>query len=91
MDTSSTVKETFKNQPELFQYLQANHLFFIQNKPQEALNLLPKDNPSAINNYLQLSQIFLKGRILEKLEKSQRNTIGNPLLKAKTADPTWII
>ncbi|MEG2693616.1 MAG: hypothetical protein RR966_03670 [Acinetobacter sp.] len=81
-------KETFKNQPELFQYLQANHLFFIQNKPQEALNLLPKDNPSAINNYLQLSQIFLKGRIIEKLEKSQstQHYWESFLAKAKTAD-----
>lgn len=58
-------KESFKKQPELFQYLQAVHLFHIQKKPQEALSYLPKDL-SASNNYLQLSQAFLKGEIIEK-------------------------
>ena len=61
-------KDSFKQQPELFQYLQANHLFFVQNKPQEALNYLPTENPKSISTYLQLSQAFLKGRILDKIE-----------------------
>ena len=63
-------KEFFKAQPELFQYLQAVHLLFVQNKPQEALSYLPKDNIKN-NNYLQLSQSFLKGQILEKTGQKQ--------------------
>ncbi|WP_333660971.1 hypothetical protein [Acinetobacter sp.] len=63
-------KEFFKAQPELFQYLQAVHLVFVQNKPQEALSYLPKDNIKS-NNYLQLSQSFLKGQILEKTGQKQ--------------------
>jgi hypothetical protein len=63
-------KEFFKAQPELFQYLQAVHLLSVQNKPQEALSYLPKDNIKN-NNYLQLSQSFLKGQILEKTGQKQ--------------------
>ncbi|MEK5789558.1 hypothetical protein V3528_17725, partial [Acinetobacter johnsonii] len=33
-------KDFFRTQPELFQYLQAAHLFFVQNKAQEAQNYL---------------------------------------------------
>lgn len=62
----SAQKEYFKTHPELFNYLQATHLFFIQNKAKEALNYLPPANPSSINNSLQLSQVVLRGRILEK-------------------------
>jgi hypothetical protein len=50
-------KDFFKTQPELFNYLRAIHLFFIQNKPQDALNYLPKSNTKN-TNYLQLSQTF---------------------------------
>ena len=64
-------KTRFKSQPELFQYLQANHLFFVQNKPAEALKYLPEHSSNSINSYLQLSQILLKGRILEKLGQTQ--------------------
>ncbi|WP_312158586.1 hypothetical protein [Acinetobacter sp.] len=58
-------KNYFKDQPELFQYLQANHLYYVQNKAQEALKYLPQNMPSSIGSYLQLSQLVLKGRILE--------------------------
>ncbi len=63
-------KDFFKTQSELFNYLRAIHLFFIQNKPQDALNYLPKSNIKN-TNYLQLSQTFLKGQILEKLGQNQ--------------------
>lgn len=63
-------KELFKTQPELFQYLQAAHLFFVQNKAQEAQNYLPKANAKN-SSYLQLSQIFLRGQILEKIGQPQ--------------------
>ena len=66
----SAQKDIFKNHAELFQYLQAVHLFYVQNKTQEALTYLPKDISSA-NNYLQLSQVFLKGQILEKNNPAQ--------------------
>ena len=59
-------KELFKTQPELFQYLQAAHLFFVQNKAQEAQNYLAKANAKN-SGYLQLSQTFLRGQILEKI------------------------
>lgn len=63
-------KDMFKTQPELFKYLQAVHLFYVQNKTQEALDYLPKDL-SVVNNYLQLSQVFLKGQIVEKNNPTQ--------------------
>ncbi|MCH7387980.1 hypothetical protein MMO39_11810 [Acinetobacter modestus] len=63
-------KELFKTQPELFQYLQAAHLFFVQNKAQEAQNYLPKANAKN-SSYLQLSQTFLRGQILEKIGQPQ--------------------
>lgn len=59
-------KDFFKTQPELFQYLQAAHLFFVQNKAQEAQNYLAKANAKN-SSYLQLSQTFLRGQILEKI------------------------
>ena len=58
-------KDAFKTQPELFQYSQAAHLYFVLNKAQQALDYLPNAN-AAPNNYLQLSQAFLRGQILEK-------------------------
>ncbi|ENU27343.1 tetratricopeptide repeat protein [Acinetobacter modestus] len=66
----NTQKELFKTQPELFQYLQAAHLFFVQNKAQEAQNYLPKANAKN-SSYLQLSQTFLRGQILEKIGQPQ--------------------
>lgn len=63
-------KDFFKTQPELFQYLQAAHLFFVQNKAQEAQNYLPKANAKN-SSYLQLSQTFLRGQILEKIGQPQ--------------------
>ena len=68
-DALNAQKEYFKNQPELFRYLQAMHLFFIQNKATEALNLLPAK--LHMNTAVGLSQIFLKGRILEKTNSQQ--------------------
>ena len=64
-------KDFFKTQPALFQYLQAVHFAFIQNKPQDALNYLPKEN-SNNSSYLQLSQTFLKGQLLEKTGQKQK-------------------
>ncbi|WP_293731934.1 hypothetical protein [uncultured Acinetobacter sp.] len=63
-------KDFFKTQPELFQYLQAVHLFFVQNKAQEAQNYLAKANAKN-SSYLQLSQTFLRGQILEKIGQPQ--------------------
>lgn len=85
-------KALFKNRPELFQYLQANHLFFVQNKAQDALSYLPKDLSAAdtsASNYLSLSQILLKGRILEKLQGASDQTQQyweSGLNKAKTPE-----
>ena len=70
-------KTVFKEQSELFRYLQAVHLYFIQKKPQDALNYLPKQKTNSIQNYLELSQYTLKGVILEKLViKIWLNNIG---------------
>lgn len=65
-------KDFFRTQPELFQYLQAAHLFFVQNKAQEAQNYLPKANAKN-SSYLQLSQTFLRGQILEKIGQPQNS------------------
>lgn len=62
-------KDYFQNEPELFRYLRALHLFFVQNKPKDALQYLPLNDPQTANSALQLSQIVLKGRILEKLQQ----------------------
>lgn len=65
-------KDIFKDQKALFQYLQASHLFYVQNKPQEALKYLNQSQASnSINNYLELSLVLLKGRISEKAERNQ--------------------
>lgn len=66
----NTQKQYFSTQPELFKYLQATHLFFIQNKAKEALSYLPTENPSTINSTLELSQVVLRGRIIEKTTPS---------------------
>ena len=63
-------KAFFKTQPELFQYLQAAHLFYVQGKNQDALSYLPKA-ATQNNSALQLSQQFLIGQILEKQNKAQ--------------------
>lgn len=83
----NTQQDKFKNQPALFQYLQATQLFFIQKKPQQALEYLPKTPPD-INTYLGLSQAFLKGRILEKTASTQQaaNYWNQLLTQSKTAN-----
>ena len=63
-------KNSFKKQPELFRYLQAAHLYYVQDKNQDALSYLPKAS-SLTNNALELSQQFLIGQILEKTNKPQ--------------------
>ena len=64
-------KKLFKTTPELFKFLQANHLFYVQDKPQDALKYLPQKQISNPQNTIELSQIFLKGRILEKTHPQQ--------------------
>ncbi|ALH96401.1 hypothetical protein AOY20_13105 [Acinetobacter equi] len=81
----NTQKSAFKAQPELFQYLQAVHLVYVQNKPQEALKYLPKSTKNILN-YLQLSQVFLKGKILEQINQNQAEQYWEEQLKqAKTS------
>lgn len=50
-------QKQFKDQPELFKYLQATHLVVVQNKPAAALAYLPKQTPN-LNQSLGLSQAF---------------------------------
>ena len=71
-------KDIFKNQPELFKYLQAVQLFYVQKKPQDALKYLPESTD--LNNHLQLSQAFLKGQILEKSNSTQAEQYWAQLL-----------
>lgn len=76
-------KDIFKNQPELFKYLQAAHLFYVQKKPQEASKYLSDTNDlntANSNNYVQLSQVFLKGQILEKTNPAQAMQYWSQLL-----------
>ena len=74
----NTQKDIFKNQPELFKHLQATHLFYVQKKPQEALKYL--SDATDLNHYVQLSQAFLKGQILEKTNPSQAEQYWSQLL-----------
>ncbi|MEB3752919.1 hypothetical protein [Acinetobacter sp. MD2(2019)] len=79
-------KNHFQQQPELFQYLQATHLLYLQNKPREALTVL-----TALDNtkqpYLQLSQRFLKGKILDQISPTQAETYWREqLAQAKRSD-----
>ena len=77
-------KDIFKKQPELFNYLQAVHLFHVQKKPQDALKLLPQQ--SSLNNYLELSYAFLKGEIIEKMTPQNASEYWDQLYsKAKNA------
>ena len=84
----NTYQKNFKAEPQLFRYLQAIHLFFIQNKTEDALNLIPQKLKQ--NNVLDLSFIVLKGRILEKINakaaydfwQQQFNISKTPELKA---------
>ena len=77
-------KDIFKKQPELFNYLQAVHLFHVQKKPQDALKLLPQQ--SSLNNYLELSYAFLKGEIIEKTTPQNASEYWDQLYsKAKNA------
>lgn len=69
----------FKTQPELFKYLQAMHLFVVQNQANAALDYLPKNTPD-INQTLGLSQAYLKGQILEKTAPQQAERYWTELL-----------
>ncbi|WP_411691114.1 hypothetical protein [Acinetobacter gandensis] len=84
----NTQKNIFEDQPELFQYLQANHLHYVQNKPLEALKYLPQTMPNSMHSYLQLSQLLLKGRILENTQSSKnaQQYWENLLAISKTAE-----
>lgn len=71
-------KNSFKEHPELFQYLQAVHLFYIQKKPQQALNQLPKISSDKYP-HLALSVGFLKGEIIELTQKQNAEQYWNTL------------
>ena len=71
-------KAMFKEQPDLFQYLQAVHLFHIQKKPQQALEQLPK-NIAKNSPKLALSVAFLKGEILELTQQQNAEQYWNTL------------
>lgn len=79
-------QDYFKTQPELYRYLQAAHLVFVQNKPQQALEYLPKGNPPERLSYLQLSQFILKGRIFEQIGRyDEAHTLWTVLLNSAKA------
>lgn len=72
-------KAQFKDQPELFKYLQASHLFYVQHKPAEAQRYLPSGTQS-LSDYLKLSQAFLNGLIIEKTSPNQAQAYWAQLL-----------
>lgn len=80
-------KDIFKTAPEFYRYLLACHLYFVQKKPQQALDYLPKEIPGKIGSYLQLSQLALKGRVMESLkQRDEAYAYWNTLL-ANTTTP----
>jgi hypothetical protein len=54
----------FSKHKELYQYLLAAHLFYVQNNPEAVLNTLPKSVPEQLT-YLDLSRLVLRGSALE--------------------------
>ena len=78
-------KAYFKDQAELFQYLQATHLLIVQNKPQEALKYLPESS-SVAKNHLQLSQQFLRGQALEKINPVQAESYWTQRIKSTNSE-----
>ncbi len=78
--TLQAQKNIFKTEPELYRYLQAMHLLVQQNKPQQALEYLPKGNPPARLNYLQLSQFILKSHILQSTNSDEAQSLLEVLL-----------
>ena len=78
--TLQAQKDIFKTEPELYRYLQAMHLLVQQNKPQQALEYLPKGNPPARLSYLQLSQFALKIHILQSTNIDEAQSLLEVLL-----------
>ena len=74
-DTLQAQKQFFKSEPELFRYLQAVHLLTQQNKPQQALDYLPKGNPPSRLTYLQLSQFIIKSHILQNINADEAQSL----------------
>jgi len=57
-------KALFADQPAMFDYLQAVYAFYVDQQPEEALKLLPKDVPAALD-YFAFSQHTLRALALE--------------------------
>lgn len=57
-------KTLFADQPAMFDYLQAVYAFYVDQKPEEALKLLPKDLPDTLD-YFAFSQHTLRALALE--------------------------
>lgn len=62
-------EKKFNKRPELYRYLLASHYFYVQFKPDEALQYLPTNQPTGTLNYFEFSRYVLKARILEQLGK----------------------
>lgn len=82
--TLQAQKDAFQAEPELYRYLQAVHLLVQQNKPQQALDYLPKGNPPARLSYLQLSQFALKSHILQHTNNDEAQALLEVLLASAT-------
>jgi hypothetical protein len=59
-----TQKALFADQPAMFDYLQAVYAFYVDQQPEEALKLLPKDVPAALDHFA-FSQHTLRALALE--------------------------
>lgn len=77
--------DKFKDQPELFQYLKAAYAFYVEKDADKTLSLLETLIPNQDakpTNYLQFSEISLKGFALENKENySDAATIWKSLLE----------
>jgi hypothetical protein len=70
----------FATEPLLFDYLQAVSAFYLDNRPDVALQLLGDRSPRAPLTYLAFSRQMLRGMALERLGRAEATNAWLPLL-----------
>lgn len=64
-DDLAAVADRFSDQPELFEYLQAVHAFYVAKDPERVIRTIADDARRPNYNYLQFSRQVLRGMALE--------------------------
>ncbi|HVO04454.1 MAG TPA: hypothetical protein VMT54_19815 [Candidatus Cybelea sp.] len=61
-------KPSFASNPALFEFLQAAHAFYVENKPDEVVKLIPEAKPEQAFDALTFSRQMLRGMAMEALK-----------------------